>query len=228
MAFAASGSRSSLRTQGYIADLALLFVAGFALLVGLILWLDNAQGGLTGNGFYKRNERAPWIADPAQAPLYPSNYFFYPVYGAGCRLLDLVGVFAGDPRRQLTILNALSASLLLAIVYALARHLSGDRRIALATAFFHLVCNDVLFLAIVNEDIMPSYTVLFASMALGSVWFARPNARRVLAVSLLFSAGWLFEWRLMFPTLPAMLVALWLGEKRPARRVRSPVMPPRL
>ena len=76
-----------------------------------------------------------------------------------------------------------------------------------------------MFLAIVNEDILPSYTVLFAAMALGSVWFARPTAARVVAVSVLFSLAWLMEWRLMFPTLPAMLAALWLCEERPARRL---------
>src|SRR6202000_548083 len=37
---------------------------------------------------------------------------------------------------------------------------------------------------------------------------------RVLAVSVLFSIGWLFEWRLMFPTLPALLLALVLCERR--------------
>ena len=36
-----------------------------------------------------------------------------------------------------------------------------------------------MFLAIVNEDILPSYTVLLAAMALGSVWLARPTAARV-------------------------------------------------
>ena len=40
-----------------------------------------------------------------------------------------------------------------------------------------------------------------------------------MAVAALFSLGWLFEWRLMFPTLPAMLAALWLCEARPARRL---------
>ena len=76
-----------------------------------------------------------------------------------------------------------------------------------------------MFLAIVNEDILPSYTVLFAAMALASVWFARPTAARVAAVAVLFSIAWLMEWRLMFPTLPAMLAALWLCEERPARRL---------
>ena len=35
----------------------------------------------------------------------------------------------------------------------------------------------------------------------------------------LFTLGWLIEWRLMFPTLPALLAALALSEGRPARRL---------
>src|SRR5258708_15950972 len=110
LAFSHSSAASSSRSGGTIADLALLVVGGSALLSVLILWFDNAQGGLTGNGVVKSIELRPWIVDPASAPLYPSNYLFYPAYGALCRLLDLLGVFAGDPRRQMTILNAVSAS----------------------------------------------------------------------------------------------------------------------
>ena len=205
--------------EGLAADLALLVIGGSALLVGLILWFDNAQGGLTGNGVFKSLELKPWVVDPAHAPLYPSNYLFYPVYGALCRLLDLLGVFAGDPRRQITILNAVSCSLCLGAVYLMVRALTRDRLVALLAALFHLSCSFVMFLAIVNEDILPSYTLLFAAMALGAVWFARPTAARVVAVAALFSLAWLFEWRLMFPTLPAMLAALWLCEPRPARRL---------
>src|SRR6185369_8305121 len=106
----------------------------FALLVAIILWFDNAQGLLTGNGVFKTAELRPWIADPASAPLYPSNYLFYPVYGALCRLLDSLGVLVGDPRRQLTLLNAASASLCLCVVYALARSLTGSRALALLAA----------------------------------------------------------------------------------------------
>lgn len=202
----------------YVADLALLAVGGSAFLIAIILWLDNAQGGLTGNGLFKSLELKEWVVDPANAPLYPSNYLFYPVYGVLCRMLDLLGAFAGDPRRQITILNALSASLCLCCVYLLVRHLTGDRLLALLAALFHISCNYVLFLAIINEDIMSSYTVMFASMALAGVWFAQPTAMRVAVVSAVFTIGWLFEWRLMFPTLPAMVAALWLCERRLALR----------
>jgi hypothetical protein len=214
-----TAGRPSARSDGYLADMAVLLFGGFAFLVTVILWFDNAQGGQTGNGVFKSIELRDWVVDPARAPLYPANYFYYPVYGLGCRLLDLIGVFAGDPRRQMTILNAAGASICLTIVYLLARRITGDRVIALATALFHIACSDVLVLAVINEDIMTSYTVMFAAMALAGAWFARPTAWRVVAVSVLFTIGWLFEWRLMFPTLPAMAVALWLCEGRAARRV---------
>jgi len=219
LVLASRSSPSSVDQRGWLADCALLAIGGSALLIAVVLWFDNAQGGLTGNGVFKSIELKPWVVDPAQAPLYPSNYLFYPVYGLLCRFLDLLGVFAGDPRRQLTILNSVSASLCLCAVYSLVRNLTGDRLIALTAAGFHIASMFVLFLAITNEDIMPSYSVMYASMALAALWFARPTTARVLAVSVLFSLGWLFEWRLMFPTLPAMLLALWLCEPRLGRRV---------
>jgi hypothetical protein len=202
-------------------DLALLVAGAFVLLVLVILWFDNAQGNLTGNGVFKTAELRPWIADPATAPLYPSNYLFYPVYGALCRLLDGLGIFAGDPRRQLTILNAASAALGLCVVWRLALALGAGRAVALTTAVFHGACSYVLVLAITNEDIMPSYTIMLAAMALAGVWFARPTPARVLAVAGLFSLGWLFEWRLMFPALPGLLAALWLAPGPPAKRLAA-------
>jgi hypothetical protein len=202
-------------------DLTLIAFGGFALLVALILWFDNAQGFLTGNGVFKTMELKPWIKDPASAPLYPSNYLFYPLYGAGCRMLDALGMLSGDPRRQLTILNAASAALCLCVVYRVARALGGNRALAWSTTLFHLACSFVLMLAITNEDIMPSSTVALAALALGAVWLAKPTPARVLAVSVLFSLGWLMEWRLIFPALPAFLAALWLAETTLVARLRS-------
>lgn len=203
------------------ADTALLAAGTFVLLVGIILWLDNAQAFLTGNGVFKAAELKPWIHDPASAPLYPSNYLFYPVYGALCRGLDSLGILAGDPRRQITILNAASAALCVAVVYRLAWALTRRRALAASTGLFHLACSFVLMLAITNEDIMSSYTVTLAAMSLAAVWFARPTPARVLAVSVVFSLGWLGEWRLMFPALPGLLAALWLAPEPPAARLRA-------
>ena len=205
--------------SGLLADLALLVLGGSTFLIAIVLWFDNAQGGLTGNGVFKSLELKPWVVDPANAPLFAANYLYYPLMGLLCRGLDLLGVLVGDPRRQITIVNALSGGISLGVVYLLIRAVTADRLIALLAALFHLASSYVMFLAIVNEDIMPSYTVLLAAMALGSVWLAKPSAWRVIAVSVLFALAWLMEWRLMFPTLPALLAALWLCEQRPARRL---------
>src|SRR4029079_8309324 len=102
----------------------------------IIAWFDNAQGFLTGNGVFKTVELRPWISNPEQAPLYPSNYLFYPFYGALCRGLDALGVLAGDPRRQLTILNAASAALALCVVWPLALALGARRAGAAVTRQF--------------------------------------------------------------------------------------------
>jgi hypothetical protein len=209
----------SSRPRGYIADLATLVVGGSAFFIAVILWFDNAQGGLTGNGVFHSYQLRPWITDPANAQLDQSNFLYYPIFGAGCRLLDLLGIFVGDPRRQVTILNALCGAVCLGVVYALVRHLTQNRSIALLASFFHGASAFVLFLAITNEDIMPGYTIVFAAMALASVWFAHPTILRVLAVAVLFTVGWLFEWRLIIPTLPAMMAALWLCESRLSWRI---------
>src|SRR5262245_8066606 len=202
-----------------IVDALAVSVTGGMVLIAIVLWFDNAQGGLTGNGVFKSMELRPWVIGPENAPLYPSNYLYYPLMGLLCRGLDLLGVLVGDPRRQITIVNALSGGISLGVVYLLIRAVTADRLIALLAALFHLASSFVMFLAIVNEDVMPSYTVLLAAMALGSVWLAQPTAMRVVAVAALFSLAWLMEWRLMFPTLPALLAALWLCEDRPAQRL---------
>ncbi|MDP1838718.1 MAG: hypothetical protein Q8N31_10315 [Reyranella sp.] len=203
---------------GQLFDLSTIFALSMAVFVALILWFDNAQG-ITSNGVFKAVTIKAWVADSANASLETSNYLYYPVMALFCRLLDVIGVFPGDPRHQLTIINAFSAALCLCIVYLLVRQLTGRRSIAWAAAAFHLAGAFFLNLAIINEDIMPSYTLMFASMALASLWFVRPTARRVALVAALFTIAWLFEWRLMFPTLPAMLLALAVSPGRPLARL---------
>jgi hypothetical protein len=66
---------------------------------------------------------------------------------------------------------------------------------------------------------MPGYTLVLGAMVLAGLWFDRPSHRRVALVGALFTLGWLIEWRLMFPTLPALILALALSEGRPVRRL---------
>jgi hypothetical protein len=196
--------------KGRLLDLSTILVLSFAVLAALILHIDDPQA-LTSNGVFKAVTIKRWLAEPARGTLDHSNYLYYPFMAFLCHALDLLGVLPGDPRHQLPLINSFFASLCLCIVYLLVRHLTGSRALAWASALFHLAGAFFLNLAISNEDILPSYTLLLASMALASVWFVEPTARRVAIVSIVFALAWLFEWRLMFPTLPALVLALAIG-----------------
>jgi hypothetical protein len=198
--------------------LLLAFVLSLLALCGLIAWLQNVHI-ITANGMYKSIQAEPWIVDPGRARLDPSNYLYFPLYGALCRLLDAAGIERGVPWRQFAYLNAFFASLATAIVYAFIHRLTGSARAALLAACFHFGCGFVLLLAVISEDIMPGYTLVLAAMALAGLWFDRPSHRGVALVGVLFTLGWLIEWRLMFPTLPALVLALAVSEGRPARRL---------
>ncbi len=193
-----------------LVDLAILFLASLAGLVWLVGWLDNPQA-LTSNGVFKAMTVRDWLADYVKTPLDPSNFHYYPFVAFLCHLLDLTGVQTGDPRRQIALINCLFGALSLCIVYLMVRAVTGRRDVAWAAAAFHLGGAFFLNLSISNEDIIPSYTFLLGSMALAAVWFVNPTPTRIAIVAVVFALSWLFEWRLMFPTLPALLVAVTLA-----------------
>lgn len=196
--------------DGYRLDLTVLFFSTFCFLIAFIRWFDNSQA-ITSNGVFKALTIRSWMADPANATLDASNYLYYPAMALLCRLLDVLGILPGDPRHQLSIINAFFAACSLCIVYRLVLHLTGHRGAAWAASLFHLACAFFLHLAISNEDILPSYTILLGAMALACVWFPAPTWRRVSVVAVTFTLAWMFEWRLMFPTLPGLLLALMIG-----------------
>jgi hypothetical protein len=196
---------------------ALAFVLSFVFLAGLIGWLHNVHI-ITSNGMYKSIQAEPWIADPAHARLDPSNYLYFPLYGLLARLLDALGLWKGVAWKQFAYLNALWASLGVAAVYGFVHRLSGAPKVAALAALFHLGCGFVLLLSVINEDIMPGYTLVLIAMLLAGLWFDRPTYQRVIAVAVLFTVGWLIEWRLIFPTLPALVLALVIAPVPPRRR----------
>lgn len=198
---------------GLSVDAVLVWLLSFAFLVALIFWYDNPEG-ITDNGLFKALQLRPWVLTPAAASLDPSNYLYFPVLGRLCVLLDLIGVFPGDPRRQMTVIHAASGAACLSMIYLFARHLTHDRMIAWCAALFHLAGGFFLNLAISNEDILPSYALMLLAMVLAGMWFDRPTLLRITIVSTVFTLAWLFEWRLLFPTLPAMLLALAIATGR--------------
>jgi hypothetical protein len=186
-------------------------------LIGFMAWLDNVHIN-TANGLWKSLVVGQWKADFATAPLDPSNYLYYPLVSTLCRLLDLLRIQVGEAWRQLASINTIFAGIAVAIVYWMVRRLTGRRDIAAIAALFHLGSAFFLSLAIMDEDIMPSYTFVLAAMAMAAVWFSSPTAAQVACVAMAFTLGWLIEWRLMFPTLPPLLLALALSRGQLLRR----------
>jgi hypothetical protein len=192
-------------------QLLLTFLLSLAALAGLIGWLQNVHI-VTSNGMYKSIQAEPWITDFAHARLDPSNYLYFPLYGASSKLLDALGVLRGVAWKQFAYLNAFWASLGVVVIYAFVQRLTGSVATAALASLFHAGTGFFLLLATINEDIMPGYVIVLASMALAGLWFERPSYRQVAIVAGLFTAGWLIEWRLIFPTLPALGLALLLSQ----------------
>src|SRR5262245_25645147 len=198
--------------------LLLAFALSLLVLCSLIVWLDNVHV-LTNNGMYKSIQAEPWIADPANARLDPSNYLYFPLYGAMASALDALGILRGVPLKQFSYLNSFCASLAFAFVYGFIRRLTGNSWVAACAACFHLGCGFFLLLAVINEDIMPGYTLVLGAMVLAALWFDRPTNTRAAIVATMFTLGWLIEWRLIFPTLPALVLALVASDGSVRRRL---------
>jgi hypothetical protein len=192
-------------------QLALAFSLSLLFMVGMIGWLQNVHI-LTANGMYKSIEAEPWIHDFAHARLDPSNYLYFPLYGVMAHLLDQLGILRGVPWKQFAYLNAFWASLCIVFVYAFFHRLTGSIAATVLATLFHLGTGFFLLLSVISEDIMPGYTLVLGSMVLASLWFDRPTHMRVVAVAVLFTLGWLVEWRLIFPTLPAFVLALAIAD----------------
>jgi hypothetical protein len=195
---------AAFRTTG---ELAVVFALSLLLFCGLIAWLHNVHI-ITSNGMYKSIQAEPWIADPGRARLDPSNYLYFPLYGVLAAALDSLGILRGVPWKQFAYLNALWASLANVFVYGFVQRVTGSARAAALATCFHAGTGFVLLLAVISEDIMPGYALVLGAMLLAGLWFDRPTYARVAAVAAIFTLGWLIEWRLIFPTLPALVLAL--------------------
>jgi hypothetical protein len=200
-------------------QLLLAFALSLLALVGLIGWLQNVHI-LTANGMYKSIQVEPWIANPPSRGSTTSNYLYFPLYGALCRLLDVLGIQRGVPWKQLAYINAFWASLCIVFVYAFVHCVTKSVAASVLAAIFHFGCGFFLLLAVISEDIMPGYALVLGAMVLAGLWFDRPSYVRVVTVGAVFTLGWLMEWRLIFPTLPALLLALALWARPIPRRLR--------
>jgi len=201
----------------YFQPFAIAVATTITLLV-IMGWLDNLHMN-TANGIFKSIQAEPWQYDPANAPLDPSNLLYFPLMGLLCRFFDFFHVHAGQIWRQLAVINSISGGIVAGITYWFVLQLTNQRIVALFAAIFHIGCAFVLTLSIENEDILPSYMLVYSSMVLAGQWFSRPSLLQVFVVAALFTFSWLMEWRLMFPILPPLMLSLAVADCSIKRRI---------
>ena len=187
----------------------LIFFAASALLILFQIYLQNVHIATT-NGLWKSVGVRSWISDPGWHRIDFANVLYFPVQALSCGVLEALGAFPHQIWRQLAVLNGLTGGAGAAAVYVFILRWLGSRAVALLAAVLYAGTGFYLLLSVINEDIMPGAVLVLISTLLACGWFARPTAARIAWVAVLFSIGWLWEWRLIFPTLPAMLLALLL------------------
>ncbi|MDD1619455.1 MAG: hypothetical protein LUQ52_08215, partial [Methylococcaceae bacterium] len=190
----------------------MVIIATFAILLSFQLYVDNVFI-VTTNGLWKSIVVRQWADNPDIVNLDLANLFYFPVYGQLTRLLDALGIFTGLTWKQMAVLNAAFGAIILGCIYYWISSIFKSRLIGLLTVLFYMGSGHFLMLSVINEDIMPSYFFVLAAMMLASVWFGAATAPRIIAVALIVSIGWLFEWRLLFPVVPPMLLTLWVSAR---------------
>ncbi len=210
------------RPGSLLTESAFVVIASFLLLAVFQLYVDNVFI-VTTNGLWKSVVVREWAEHPSFVNLDMANVLYFPVYGGMVRILDGLSVFPGLVWKQMALLNAAFAALILGAVYYWISALFESRRVGFLSALFYLGSGHFLTLSVINEDIMPGYFFILAAMILASVGFGKPTWARILGVSVVFSIGWLFEWRLLFPLLPPMLLALWLPARTWLQRLGWPL-----
>jgi len=195
-----------------ITDAIMVIIVTFAILLSFQLYVDNVFI-VTTNGLWKSIVVRQWADNPDIVNLDLANLFYFPVYGQLTRLLDALGVFTGQTWKQMAVLNAVFGAIILGCIYYWISSIFKNRLIGLLTVLFYMGSGHFLTLSVINEDIMPSYFFVLVAMMLASVWFGAATAPRIIVVALIFSIGWLFEWRLLFPVVPPMLLTLCVSAR---------------
>jgi len=190
----------------------MVIIVAFSILLSFQLYVDNVFI-VTTNGLWKSVVVRQWADNPDLVNLDLANLLYFPVYGQLTRLLDVLGIFTGLTWKQMAVLNAAFAAIILGCIYYWISSIFKSKLIGLLTVLFYLGSGHFLMLSVINEDIMPSYFFVLVAMILASVWFGAATKPRIIVVALIFSIGWLFEWRLLFPALPPMLLALWMSAR---------------
>jgi hypothetical protein len=198
-------------------DCFFVFGIGLAVFSTLISLLQNVHLETT-NGLWKSEPVGKWVVLAPDRSLDPSNLLYFP--GHGFVIRTFLPESLGPVWKRMAYLNAFYGAMALACTHFLIAALTRSRLLAWGGSLFQMGCGFFLLLSIINEDIMASYAWLAAALALAVATWDRPSWLRIASVGILFTISWLFEWRVLFPTLPALTLACMMLPGRWTQRLK--------
>jgi hypothetical protein len=208
--------RQGIRTDALI--LAGIMLTTLTVYVYLIYWLKNTNL-VTTNGLAKLPAVEQWSQFEV-GTINPSNFLYFPLTGLGITLLP-ESLLGGGWVRQ-SVLNACWASVAVGAIFVTCRLMSMSRVAAAAAALAQFGFAFFIALGVTSEDIMGGYALLCVTLCAG-ILSSRLAGRRALVgwalTGVLFAFTFLWEWRLLFPSLPAFGLAIVLLAEPIRKRV---------
>ena len=204
------------RSFRIVLDLLAVFVISAIVFLALFAYLDNTNINTT-NGLWKSLRVKEWVENSPGKYIDNANVLLFPVNGLIVRYMP---EWVGPVYRRMAMLNCFYGALGVAALYALLRGLSISRIASACGAIFQAGCAFFLICAISSEDIMPAVAFLMAACAVVAWTWDRPSYVGVFLAAQPFSLAWLFEWRLLVPSLPAFLLALSLAPWTITQRIK--------
>jgi hypothetical protein len=123
----------------------------------------------------------------------------------------------------MAVLNGLASGIGGAAVYLFALRWLRSRMVAVLTTVLYVGSGFYLLLSVINEDIMPGAVLVLIASLFACAWFAQPTRARIAIVAVIFSIAWLWQWALLFPSLPALLLAVFVARGTWRERLLRPV-----
>lgn len=185
--------------------------------IPLVLWLDNTNL-VTTNGLWKLPLVQEW-ENFRRGGIDPSNFLYFPITGLGITLIP--SRLFGEGWVRLSILNCGWAALAVSAIYLTCRGIGLPRPAALAAAFAQAGFAFFFVLAVTSEDIMGGYALLCITVCLVVLASRSHDSHSLIRWAIAgasFSFTFLWEWRLLFPTLPALMLAILVSEGRLRQR----------
>lgn len=165
----------------------------------------------TTNGLWKSMGIQDFMDNPSWGNLPTANILLHPLHAAFGWMYDLFGIHSNTRWRQMAVTNGVFGIVGAAFIYYFVFLWTQQRLASFLIASAYCFAGHYILHSITNEDIMPAFVFMMIATLIASEKFTAPHYRDIALVAVLLSFGWMLEWRIIFPILPPLCLALLLS-----------------